>query len=74
MKFVTRAVAVLGAVSMLVPLAACGGTNSSSSSSDSTKTQITIWSWDSTLPRTVAGFEKANPNIKVKVTNAGTNG
>lgn len=73
MKFVTRAVAVLGAVSMLVPLAACGGTNSSSSSSDSTETQITIWSWDSTLPRTVAGFEKANPNIKVKVTNAGTN-
>ena len=30
-------------------------------------------SWDSTLPRTVKGFEAKNPNIKVKVTNAGTN-
>lgn len=28
---------------------------------------------DSTLPRTVKGFEAKNPNIKVKVTNAGTN-
>ncbi len=32
-----------------------------------------MWSWDSTLPRTVKGFEAKNPNIKVKVTNAGTN-
>ena len=37
------------------------------------KTEITVWSWDSTLPRTVKDFEKANPDITVKVTNAGTN-
>ena len=37
------------------------------------KIELTVWSWDSTLPRTVKGFEAKNPNIKVKVTNAGTN-
>jgi multiple sugar transport system substrate-binding protein len=75
MKFNKRVIAMLGAVAMLVPLAACGGSSNSSSDGTSSgeKTSILVWSWDSTLPRTIKGFEKANPNITVKVTNAGTN-
>lgn len=73
MKFDTRAIAMLSAVAMLVPLAACGGSGAASGSSSGPKTQILVWSWDSTLPRTVKDFEKANPDITVKVTNAGTN-
>ena len=48
------------------------GDGGSTGSSDK-KIELTVWSWDSTLPRTVKGFEAKNPNIKVKVTNAGTN-
>ncbi|WEV52487.1 extracellular solute-binding protein [Bifidobacterium sp. ESL0704] len=74
MKFSKQIIAMVGAAAMLVPLAACGGSNNSSAdSSKGGKTSILVWSWDSTLPRTVKGFEKANPNITVKVTNAGTN-
>lgn len=76
MKFtrITKAVALGGAVAMLASIAACGSSPSSSDSSNGGgKTEILVWSWDSTLPRTVKAFEKANPNIKVKVTNAGTN-
>lgn len=72
MKFNKCVIAAIGAVAMLAPLAACGG-SSSSGTDASGKTDILVWSWDSTLPRTVKGFEKANPNIHVKVTNAGTN-
>ncbi|MFT8640016.1 ABC transporter substrate-binding protein [Bifidobacterium sp.] len=71
MKFTKRAVALVGAMIMLAPLVACGSGSSSSSSTGTTS--ITVWSWDSTVPLIVAAFEKANPNIKVKVTNAGTN-
>ncbi|MCI1635444.1 ABC transporter substrate-binding protein [Bifidobacterium sp.] len=73
MKFSKRAVAILGTVVMLAPLAACGGSGSNASDSGSGKTEVLVWSWDSTLSRTVAGFEKENPNITVKITNAGTN-
>lgn len=74
MKFnaIGKAVALTGAVAMLASVAACGSSNSSNSSANGT-TEILVWAWDSTLPRTVKDFEKANPNIKVKVTNAGTN-
>lgn len=58
-------------------LAACGNSNSASSSSTkldpNKKVTLTMWAWDSTLPRTIAGFEKKNPNIHVKAVNAGTN-
>ncbi|TPF85677.1 ABC transporter substrate-binding protein [Bifidobacterium sp. UTCIF-37] len=79
MKFTAmkKTVALAGAAAMLVSVAACGGSSntgsSSTGSSSDKKIELTVWSWDSTLPRTVEGFEKANPNIKVKVTNAGTN-
>lgn len=74
MKFnaIGKAVALTGAVAMLASVAACGSSNSSNSSANGT-TEILVWAWDSTLSRTVKDFEKTNPNIKVKVTNAGTN-
>lgn len=76
MKFGKKTIALIGAVAMLSSVAACGSTsagNSGSTGSSDKKIELTVWSWDSTLPRTVKGFEAKNPNIKVKVTNAGTN-
>ncbi|MEE8724847.1 MAG: extracellular solute-binding protein [Bifidobacterium crudilactis] len=73
MMFSKRAIALVGTVAMLFPLAACGGSGSDSSGSGSGKTEVLVWAWDSTLSRTVAGFEKENPDITVKITNAGTN-
>ena len=67
---------LIGAVAMLSSVAACGSTSAGdggSTGSSDKKVELTVWSWDSTLPRTVKGFEAKNPNIKVKVTNAGTN-
>lgn len=76
MKFARKAVALIGAVAMAGSLAACGNSNQSAGATKldkNTKVNLTVWSWDSTLPRTVKGFEKLNPNIHVKVVNAGTN-
>ena len=76
MKFGKKTIALIGAVAMLSSVAACGSTSagdSGSTGSSDKKVELTVWSWDSTLPRTVKGFEAKNPNIKVKVTNAGTN-
>ena len=75
MKFGKKTIALIGAVAMLSSVAACGSTSAGDggSTGSSDKKELTVWSWDSTLPRTVKGFEAKNPNIKVKVTNAGTN-
>lgn len=77
MKFTAskKTIALVAAAAMLTSVAACGSSSNSSSSgvTEGGKTEITVWSWDSTLPRTVKDFEKANPDITVKVTNAGTN-
>lgn len=77
MKFTAskKIIALVAAAAMLTGVAACGSFSNSSSSgvTEGGKTEITVWSWDSTLPRTVKDFEKANPDITVKVTNAGTN-
>ena len=76
MKFGKKTIALIGAVAILSSVAACGSTSAGdggSTGSSDKKVELTVWSWDSTLPRTVKGFEAKNPNIKVKVTNAGTN-
>ena len=74
MKFNKRIIALLGAAAIVLPLAACGGGNDAAGdASGDEQIELTVWSWDSTLPRTVEGFEKENPNIKVTITNAGTN-
>ena len=73
MKFGKKTIALIGAVAMLSSVAACGSTSAGdggSTGSSDKKIELTVWSWDSTLPRTVKGFEAKNPNIKVKVTNA----
>lgn len=77
MKFAKKAIALLGAVAMAGSLAACGSSDASSATSTEVdpnkKITLTLWTWDSTLPRTIEGFEKENPNITVKAVNAGTN-
>ena len=79
MKFNKRIIALLGAAAMVLPLAACGGNDTAGgneggdTSGSDEQIELTVWSWDSTLPRTVEGFEAENPNIKVTITNAGTN-
>ncbi|MFD0705380.1 ABC transporter substrate-binding protein [Alloscardovia venturai] len=72
MKFGKKAIALIGSLAMLGSIAACGSNSGSANTSANGKTTLTVWAWDSTMPRTVKGFEKANPNIKVKVVNAGT--
>lgn len=62
------AVAAFAAVAMMVPLAACG----SGTASDGGKTTISYFSWNNEkmMSPIVDAFEKANPNIEVKLTGA----
>lgn len=57
--------AAVGAVALVIPMAACGS-SSASGSSDNT---ITVYSYynKNTMDPVVAAFEKANPDIKVKI-------
>ena len=73
MKFTAlkRAVAMWGAVAMLVGVAACGGSSGSSSGSGGT-TEINVWAWEPTLKTVVKKFEAKYPNIKVNLQNVGT--
>ncbi|NEG89550.1 ABC transporter substrate-binding protein [Bifidobacterium aerophilum] len=72
-----KMIAVAGAAAMLVSVAACGGTstnNAQQSGGDSSTggaTEITVWAWETTLTQVVKDFEKANPDIKVKLVNSG---
>lgn len=55
----------------VLALAAC--TSGSGGKADSGKpVSLTVWSWDGTVAKSVPGFEAQNPNIKVKVVNAGS--
>lgn len=58
------ATAAIGA--LLIPLAGCGNTTTSSG-----KTELTVWSWDTSINRAAKSFMKANPDITVKVSNVG---
>ncbi len=61
---------------VLVPalvLAACsGGSGGASDGGGDKNVSLTVWSWDDTVAKSVPGFQAANPNIKVKVVNAGS--
>lgn len=58
---------------LLMGLGACGGTGQPAAYSDASgKAQLNVWAWDPTLKPVVAAFKKANPDIDVKMTNAGT--
>ena len=78
MKFTMgkKVVALTGAAAMLVSVAACGNSsnsadNSSDASSSGDKVELNVWAWEPTLTQVVKDFEKANPNITVKLTNSG---
>lgn len=66
---------VLGAgvvAAMAVSMAACGSA-SSGAAGENGKTTVTVWAWEPLIQKSVAGFEKENPDITIKVVNAGTN-
>ncbi|MBW3091167.1 extracellular solute-binding protein [Bifidobacterium miconisargentati] len=61
------------AVGLVGTAAGCGGTSGGGAANGNGVTEITLWTWQSTISDFVTAFEKAHPNIKVKVTNAGAN-
>ncbi|MET8161919.1 sugar ABC transporter substrate-binding protein [Sphaerisporangium sp. NPDC005289] len=79
----SQKVGLLSAVLVpMVALAACsggaGGTGGTGGGADGggaaggEQVNLTVWSWDGTVEQAVPGFQAANPNIKVKVVNAGS--
>lgn len=56
----------------LLALSACNGSSGKSDADANGPVNLTVWSWDDTVGKTVPGFEKDNPNIKVKVVNGGS--
>ena len=77
MKFGKKTIALIGAVAMLSSVAACGSTSAGDGEEDTgssdKKVELTVLVLGfHTASYGRKGFE-ANPNIKVKVTNAGTN-
>lgn len=55
-------------LALALALSACSAGSAGSSDSGT----LTVWSWDDTVAKAVPGFEAANPNIKVKIVNAGS--
>ena len=76
MKFTAakKAVALTGAVTMLVSVAACGSDSNSSSqpAQESDVQEITVWAWEPTLTQVAKDFTKET-GIKVDLKNVGTN-
>ena len=74
MKFTKQVIAMVGATAMLVPLAACGGSDSSSKqpAQDSDVKEITVWAWEPTLTQVAKDYQKKT-GIKVNLKNVGTN-
>jgi multiple sugar transport system substrate-binding protein len=66
------------ALAASLALAACSGDTTAApldeADGDSATGDITltVWSWDATVEQSVAGFEAANPGIKVEVANVGS--
>ena len=67
--------AVAAAAAIAISLSACGGGGSTSATAGEAKGEINYWLWDSNqLPaykECAADFTKANPDIKVKITQRG---
>ncbi|MFJ2116289.1 ABC transporter substrate-binding protein [Streptomyces sp. NPDC087850] len=70
-------------LALAVTMTACGGSSDNNStdaggSADDVKAaldkggDLTVWSWDSTMPKVAKEFEAAHPKVKVKIVNAGT--
>lgn len=68
----TRAVTMQVVASLLiVVLAACGSSSGGAAPTSSGPVTITFWSWTPNIQSEIDMFEKAYPNIKVKLVNAG---
>ncbi|RSX53561.1 ABC transporter substrate-binding protein [Bifidobacterium goeldii] len=71
-----KRIAATGAVAaMMIGVPACGSSTAGSgdkAAESNGKTEITLWSWD-TNQEIVDKFEAKNPDITVKLVNAGTN-
>ncbi|KAB7786798.1 ABC transporter substrate-binding protein [Bifidobacterium cebidarum] len=62
------------ALSLVAVTVGCGSTSSANGGQNSSDTtEITLWTWQSTINDFVTAFERTHPNITVKVTNAGAN-
>ncbi|MBT1170644.1 extracellular solute-binding protein [Bifidobacterium sp. SO4] len=66
-----KAMAAIAATAVLLPLAACGNSNSQATTSDGPVT-ITWWGWGVPPAEQVKDFNKSHPNIKVKFENIGS--
>lgn len=60
------------AVATMFSMAACGSSDSSNEGTADNPVTINVWAWEPTLTPVAKAFEKKYPNIKVKITNAGT--
>jgi multiple sugar transport system substrate-binding protein len=58
-------------IAPVLVLAACTGGSGDTSDGDK-QVNLTVWSWDGTVAKSVPGFAAAHPDIKVKVVNAGS--
>ncbi|KAB7789832.1 extracellular solute-binding protein [Bifidobacterium leontopitheci] len=66
--------AIAMTIAAAATLAGCGGPSSGNGGSDrSGVTEITLWTWQSTIDDFVTAFEKTHPDIKVKAVNVGAN-
>ncbi|AWY95654.1 ABC transporter [Propionibacterium freudenreichii] len=73
MRLARRVAAVLLASVLALTVASCAGAARSAPSLDpNKKVRVTVWAWDSTIERAAQRFNKANPNVSVTVTDAGT--
>ncbi|PST47960.1 sugar ABC transporter substrate-binding protein [Bifidobacterium callitrichos] len=73
-----RTITALGvSAAMVATLGACGGSSNGNggtgTGSADGPTEITLWTWQSTIGDFVDAFEESHPNITVKVVNAGAN-
>jgi multiple sugar transport system substrate-binding protein len=66
--------ATAAALVTMVALAGCtgGGSSSDGGAPLGEPVTLTVWSWDGTVEAAVPGFEEENPDITVKVVNAGS--
>jgi multiple sugar transport system substrate-binding protein len=69
MRLRKKARPLSAALGLMLVLGAC---SSGPADAGDKQVKLTVWSWDDTVKKAVPGFEAVNPNIKIKVVNAGS--